>query len=74
MSEISVESMIEKYKEVLINSQDKDINRQTLGFISNDCFNIIFPIMIECVENIDIFTNSQKSNIYNNINRMIYGR
>lgn len=66
--------LLERYRNTLININQTDITLLELGFIKdNNCNTMIFPILIHCVENLDIFNKEQLDNITNFLNILNYG-
>lgn len=67
------QNIINNYNNILFKLQVDDINREQAGFISTNCNSMLLSILIHCVENINIFNNSQLINISNFLNKLSYG-
>lgn len=63
------EDIINKYNNLLININTNDVNKINYGFVDNNCDSILLSILIHCIENIDIFNDSQLSNIDEFLNK-----
>lgn len=66
------QTLIDDYNGLLANIQSDNIKRLELGFISDDCVPMLFSILIHCMENIEIFNDTQLNNISNFINKLSY--
>lgn len=67
------EKLINNYKDILINVEKRNIDAIGFGFINNNCSSMLLPILIHCMENIEIFNIKQLNNISNFINKVTYG-
>lgn len=65
--------LIDNYNTLLANEEEREIKALELGYITNDCFIIVFPILIHCIENINIFSDEQCNNINHFINTIRNG-
>ena len=74
MDEALKEKLIDNYNELLVSMQTNDIKKLEFGFIANECNSMLLSILIHCVENINIFNDTQLNNIFNFINKLGYGR
>lgn len=69
------EKLLQEYRNTLVNINENDIKLMELGFIAdNNCNTMIFPILIHCMENLDIFNDEQLNNITLFINKLNYGQ
>lgn len=67
------EEIYKKYIKVLAHRDNNDIFKENLGFyIKNKCNSLMFLILINCVENIELFTQDQLVNIQYLLNRINY--
>lgn len=58
----------------IINMNLYDLKLSDAGFIVENCSSFWLPILLNCIENINIFNVEQKNNIANIINNLRYGR
>lgn len=63
---------IDEYNGLLADMQSANIKKLELGFISDDCVPMLFSILIHCMENVEIFNDTQFNNISNFINKLSY--
>lgn len=64
----------DEYKETLNKIFDSNIKKAKVGFnIKESCRDYIFPILVHCMENINIFNEEQLENINQISNKLIYG-
>ena len=73
MKEQTKQNIVDRYNSILIDIERRNIDAIELGFINNDCFPVLFSILIHCVENIEIFNKDQLININSFINKLSYG-
>ena len=66
------QDIINKYNELFADMNDKDIKILELGFIKDNCNSMLFGILIHCMENIEIFNETQTNNINHFIHRLRY--
>lgn len=74
MDDALKEKLIDNYNELLVSIQTNDIKKLEFGFITNECNSMLLSILIHCVENINIFNDTQLNNIFSFINKLGYGR
>lgn len=72
MEEKIKQNLIDKYNSLLANIEKRNIDAIKLGFINNDCTPALFSILINCMENIEIFNTTQLNNVSNFINKLSY--
>ena len=64
----------DEYKETLNKILDSNIKKTKAGFnIKESCRDYIFPILVHCIENINVFNEEQLENINQISNKLIYG-
>lgn len=66
------ERLLEQYEELFIQKNADIVQKLRLGFIEEDCSIPVISIVINCMENLEIFNDTQLNNISNLINRMTY--
>lgn len=66
------QTLIDDYNGLLAYMQSDNIKKFELGFISDDCVPMLFSILIHCMENVEIFNDTQFNNISNFINKLSY--
>lgn len=68
--EINKKELLSDYLNNLIDINEQDIVLLDLGFIAdNKCETMILPILLNCVENIEIFNETQTNNIIYLLNK-----
>lgn len=72
MDDIRTE-LIDNYNALLADEEERGIKALELGYIIDTCFTTVFPILIHCIENIDIFSDEQCNNINHFINTIRNG-
>lgn len=65
--------VIDNYINLLAKIEQDKIDSMKLGIIDNNCNNLLFPILIHCTENIELFNSRQLKNINTFINKILYG-
>lgn len=66
------QDLIDKYNELLVTLETQNIEATKYGFIEDNCNTMLFSILIHCMENLEIFTSNQLTNIYSFINKLSY--
>lgn len=72
MAELNKDTVINGYKNTLIDKEKKVLDLIELGYVTNPCSIQVFGILTHCIENIKIFNNTQTLNIINSINKLSY--
>lgn len=72
MGELNKNTVINGYKNTLIDKEKKTLDLIELGYVTNPCSVQVFGILTHCIENIEIFNNTQTLNIVNSINKLSY--
>lgn len=72
MAELNKDTVINGYKNTLIDKEKKVLDLIELGYVTNPCSVQVFGILTHCIENIKIFNNTQTLNIINSINKLSY--
>jgi len=64
--------LIEQYENLFIRRNTDIIEKLRFGFIEEDCSIPIISIVIHCMENLEIFDNTQLNNIQQILSRLNY--
>ena len=63
MNEDKVNEVVDKYERKLASIQERHIKAIALGFVGDVCTTSIFSILIHCMQNAYIFTDTQLDNL-----------
>lgn len=67
------QNLIDKYNNIFTNMQLYNIEATSLGFVEdNDCSLMLMPILIHCMENIELFDDERLNNISEFINKLAH--
>lgn len=64
---------IDSYIKLLSTIEQNEINVVKMGVIESSCNGLLFSILVHCVENIELFNDTQLQNINMYINKILYG-
>ena len=73
MGDDRINRLINSYKNTILPIAEDSYYNFKLGFINNNCTPTVFCILIHCMENLDIFNETQLNNIQHFINKLQYG-
>lgn len=72
MEDLNKKEIVNNYKTILAEQEYNYLKQLELGFINENCTIQLFNILIHCIENIEIFNNTQTNNVLNHINKLSY--
>lgn len=52
----------------------QEVQKLQFGFMTNNCETSLLSIIIHCVENVEIFTETQFNKLTHYTNKLLYGR
>lgn len=73
MGDNKINDLINSYKKTIIKIEEDSYYKFKLGFINNNCTPTVFGILVHCMENLDIFNETQLNNIQHFISKLQYG-
>lgn len=72
LNDLVKERLLEEYTKVFVKHNNDTITKLRLGFVEEDCSIPAINIIINCIENIEIFNNEQLNNLSNYLNKLSY--
>ena len=63
MNEDKINEVVDKYERQLAAIQERHIKASALGFVGDVCTTSVFSILIHCMQNAYIFTDTQLDNL-----------
>ena len=72
MEDIIYERLLEQYENLFVEKNADVIEKLRLGFFEEHCYIPVIFIIINCIENIELFNNAQLDNINHLINRLAH--
>jgi hypothetical protein len=72
MEDIIYERLLEQYENLFVEKNADVIEKLRLGLFEEDCSIPVISIIINCIENIELFNNAQLDNINHLINKLAH--
>lgn len=61
---------IDSYTDAFIEKQINVINNEEHGFLYTSCDILIFPVLIHCIDSIEVFNEEQRAIVINLLNKI----